>query len=444
MSKDGTEPIIKTWKLRNFQSICETETLDLKPMTIFSGPNSSGKSAVIKSILMVAQTLDSSAREHPLVLSGKYTQLGDFDHVIHHGSDPSEMELGFVIKRPEREIKVEALIEKDPISTKDSTSFTSMRVKDSTISWGESDQRSVKLEFDPIDELQEIENQSAGEILHEEIDLGLFNYKITSSENIVFQPLSEAVVSGSLSNFLPERALIRVKPGIRKIAAQIEQVIEAIHATVDDRLPNRVNLEEKLSEGVLQFIGGVLPQVDAPDYIAILRNIEGRKDSLTIDALTKDIENWLYDFRDGFRDDRKGDPLMEDLARRLQRALRNLPRRSRQFDQKIDQKIELEAREVPHPYSTVIQQIRQVFGDQIFYLGPLRDDPRAIYGIPPLPNQRDVGLKGEYTAAMLDIHKGLVASYPEPPKLGKKFNGRYSHRSARLITAVQNGCSVWD
>ena len=106
---------------------------------------------------MVAQTLDSSAREHPLILSGKYTQLGDFDHVIHHRSDPPEMKIDFVIKRPEREIKVEALIEKDPISTKDSTSFTSMRVKNSNISWGDSDQRSRKLEFDRINELQEVE-----------------------------------------------------------------------------------------------------------------------------------------------------------------------------------------------------------------------------------------------------------------------------------------------
>ena len=104
MNKDSTQPIITTWQLRNFQSICKDGTLALKPLTIFSGPNSSGKSAVIKSLLMVAQSLGSSAREVPLVLNGKYTQLGDFDHILHHGSNlPSEIELCFVIKRQEKE-----------------------------------------------------------------------------------------------------------------------------------------------------------------------------------------------------------------------------------------------------------------------------------------------------------------------------------------------------
>ena len=83
-----SQPIIGRWELRNFQAIQEVETLDLKPLTIFSGPNSSGKSAIIKSLLMVAQSLDSEAREVPLVLNGKYTALGDFDHILHQ--KPSE------------------------------------------------------------------------------------------------------------------------------------------------------------------------------------------------------------------------------------------------------------------------------------------------------------------------------------------------------------------
>jgi len=426
MSKDTTQPIIKTWELRNFQSIGKkAETLDLKPLTIFSGPNSSGKSAVIKSLLMVAQTLDSSAREHPLILSGKYTQLGNFDHVIHHGSDPSEMKLGFVIKRPEREIKVEVLIEKGPISTKDSTSLTSMHVADSKISWGDSDQRYLKLEFDPIDELQEVEKQNADEILQEQIDQGLFNYQIKNSENIA-QPQYERAVSASLSNFLPGRALIRVEPGIRKMTAQIEQVTEVIRAAAYGESPGRpISWEEKLSEGVLTFISEIGYRVNLRE----LEKIWEQENSPTIQDITELIESWLYTFRDK----QEADRLMRNLARQMRDVLLDLPSNPPQPDQKT----ELEAREFPAPYSTVIEQTRQVFGDQIFYLGPLRDDPRAIYGIPPLPNQRDVGLKGEYTAAMLDIHKGLLRSYPEPPELGKKFNGRYRPRRVRLITAVQ-------
>jgi predicted ATPase len=45
------------------------------------------------------------------------------------------------------------------------------------------------------------------------------------------------------------------------------------------------------------------------------------------------------------------------------------------------------------------------------YLGPLRDEPKALYplatGIDPL----DVGLRGEYTAAVLDLHTGKRIRY---------------------------------
>ena len=104
----------------------------------------------------------------------------------------------------------------------------------------------------------------------------------------------------------------------------------------------------------------------------------------------------------------------------------------------LHSKTELEVREFPPQYNDIIQQIRRVFENQIFYLGPLRDDPKAIYAIPPLPNQRDVGLKGEYTAAMLDEHKDLIIEYPLPPIL-EKFDGEYELARGTLFDAVQ----VW-
>ena len=72
-------------------------------------------------------------------------------------------------------------------------------------------------------------------------------------------------------------------------------------------------------------------------------------------------------------------------------------------------------------------------------MGPLRDDPRTIYAIPPLPNQRDVGLKGEYTAAMLNEHKDTLVDYPLPPSLEEQFKGEYQFKGGTLKNAVK----VW-
>ena len=437
MDKDSTEPIIRTWELRNFQSIRETETLDLKPLTIFSGPNSSGKSAVIKSLLMVAQSLGSPAREIPLVLNGKYTQLGDFDHILHHGSNPPEMELRFVIRGQEKGIDVWVLIEKNE-------SPTSMRVTDSTVSWGDSDEESFDLRHNSnkFKQLRNAKEQEASQIVQEQIKHGLFDYEIIKPEGIESHPRYENTVSASLSNFLPGRTLIRVKSEIRKITEDINQAREAILSIVDDNMPSiPVDLQRQFTllaqQRFFREIRRRLHYRYSPAdsryeedlrYLETIDTILNVRTSLTIDNLKQIID--AYDL---------AEHQVEDLARRMSGTLPWLQRLLNNPDIFPSfQKTKLEDREFPSQYSLITQQIRRVFGNQIFYLGPLRDDPKTIYAIPPLPNQQDVGLKGEYTAAMLDVHKDLFVDYPLPPPL-EGFNGEYQFDEAKLSKAVQ----VW-
>lgn len=440
MNRENTQPIIKTWELRNFQSIRGTKALDLKPLTIFSGPNSSGKSAVIKSLLMVAQSLSSSVREVPLVLNGKYIQLGDFNHILHHGSNPREMKLHFVIKQQEREIEVSILIAEgeDP---------TSMRVMDSTVSWGGSDGGFLTLEFCSI-ELEEGGIQNVGEILREQIDQGLFNYRIAKPrpEMVVSHPDYEEAVSASLSNFLPGRVLIRIALNVRELVedlrqtgialksiveADAEEVIDAALTTINDK---SLDLDQELSSGAQAFFG-LIPSAHwwSENYISTVRYISESETPWTIGALQEYIGQNLLESE------------IIDLVRRIAGTLpETMDSIDRHMELLMEEKLELgsdsttelEDREFPSQYSQIIQQIRRVFDSQIFYLGPLRDDPRTIYAIPPLPNQRDVGLKGEYTAAMLAAYKCTEVYYPVPPSSGEKFEGEYRCENKELATAV--------
>ena len=425
MSKDSTQSIITTWTLGNFQSIRETKKLELKPLTIFSGPNSSGKSAVIKSLLMVAQSLGSSAREVPLVLNGKYTQLGDFDHILHHGSNPPEIMLNFVIKRQEREIHVRTRIEKDETPT----SLTSMRVVDSIVFWGNRDEECFELKPEPV-QLSEDEKRRASQIVREQIDQGLFNYKIIKPKSIESYLQYEETVSASLANFLPGRALRRFKSEIRKATVDIEQAIEGIVSNIRKVDPSiiTVDWDRKLNITAQRMLFGEVSRrlsqtTDQKDpYRKIVHVISTAQKALTIDELTDDIVNTLPEQQ------------IEGLTRLMSEALPAV--QSRLNEHKLFQKTELETREFPFQYNEIIQQIRRVFGRQIFYLGPLRDDPRTIYAIPPLPNQREVGLKGEYTAAMLDEHKDLYVDCPLPPP-SEAFNGKYESRDYKLSAAVE-------
>jgi len=51
------------------------------------------------------------------------------------------------------------------------------------------------------------------------------------------------------------------------------------------------------------------------------------------------------------------------------------------------------------------------FSARVKYLGPLRDEPKALYPLAPGVDPTDVGLRGEYTAAVLDLNKGQRIRY---------------------------------
>jgi len=76
--------MIKTWGLTNFKSIYSmpNEKLELKPLTIMAGTNSSGKSSFIQSILLIIQTMKNPYKEYPLVLNGQYVNFGKFEDIM--------------------------------------------------------------------------------------------------------------------------------------------------------------------------------------------------------------------------------------------------------------------------------------------------------------------------------------------------------------------------
>src|SRR4051812_13469509 len=70
------QPMITKWSLENFKSVGEPVSLDFKPLTIFAGANSSGKSSVLQSILLISQTLASNIATRSVVLNGHLVKLG--------------------------------------------------------------------------------------------------------------------------------------------------------------------------------------------------------------------------------------------------------------------------------------------------------------------------------------------------------------------------------
>ncbi len=89
--------MIREWKIGNFKSIRETQAIDLGKMTVVTGVNSSGKSSLIQSILMVAQTLRSGNTSAPLVLNGEFVRLGTYKDVVNRERSNEPLHVGFAL-----------------------------------------------------------------------------------------------------------------------------------------------------------------------------------------------------------------------------------------------------------------------------------------------------------------------------------------------------------
>lgn len=68
--------MLTRWILENFKPIRDRVDLPLAPLTVLAGLNSSGKSSLLQSILLVAQTLSNQRVDEPLVLNGHFVRLG--------------------------------------------------------------------------------------------------------------------------------------------------------------------------------------------------------------------------------------------------------------------------------------------------------------------------------------------------------------------------------
>lgn len=71
--------------LKNFKAFEHLEELELRPLTVFCGPNAVGKSSVIQALLMIRQTIDAPRPEAwsgDLVTDGKHVSLGDYVDVV--------------------------------------------------------------------------------------------------------------------------------------------------------------------------------------------------------------------------------------------------------------------------------------------------------------------------------------------------------------------------
>lgn len=76
--------MLKSISLENYKCFKEKTDIDIAPLTVLCGVNSSGKSSILKSLLMLKQSYENESSSHSLLLSGEYVDNGSFDDIIYH------------------------------------------------------------------------------------------------------------------------------------------------------------------------------------------------------------------------------------------------------------------------------------------------------------------------------------------------------------------------
>jgi AAA ATPase domain/Protein of unknown function (DUF3696) len=80
----GSQFMLREYQLTNFKAFGGPETIPIRPITLIYGPNSSGKSSVLQSLLLLKQTLREAENSETLLLpKGNLINLGSYREFIH-------------------------------------------------------------------------------------------------------------------------------------------------------------------------------------------------------------------------------------------------------------------------------------------------------------------------------------------------------------------------
>ena len=82
--------------IRNFKAFHRMQHVPLKPITLLYGPNSSGKSTLLQSFLLLKQTLEESGNEEIVLLpKGSHVDLGGYQEFINGHNTAKDFSLAF-------------------------------------------------------------------------------------------------------------------------------------------------------------------------------------------------------------------------------------------------------------------------------------------------------------------------------------------------------------
>lgn len=393
--------MINKWKLNNFKSIGNEQEFTFRPLTIFTGANSSGKSTVLQSILLITQTLQDPISSRSIVLNGGIKKFGSYDDIVNNKDISKNIKFGFEISPAEdfiddlnigavRLFQLESTkcnfeISSDGIPNNlqpslVETKLERIREKDSSIRIFKSDEYSE-------------EEQKVIDKYSNRISPTALKYKIENKIHV--DPFFRIRTTGkhlgtSLRHFLPEFTFYyhTYNDTIKKYVE--ETLLQKNKYYIEDDIKKEKTKIHKAIKKEFQKIAGEIKTEYKnhnieDEYNVLTKNNPSLKDIRTLFSKLNvtDSQKYITRLKDRVATEFEDKPILED----------------------------------PVPIffmSSSINTVQEYFGSNIKYLGPLREEPKALYPLANGLSSTDVGLKGENTAAVFENNKNKIVSYIDP------------------------------
>src|SRR5688572_14864588 len=85
----------------NFKSIGSLVNYEIRPLTILSGTNSSGKSSFIQLLLLLKQTIELGSDEFALVLDGKLFPVTHYFDILNRKAKNNKLKIELIFDKAE-------------------------------------------------------------------------------------------------------------------------------------------------------------------------------------------------------------------------------------------------------------------------------------------------------------------------------------------------------
>lgn len=427
--------MITKWKVYNFKSVRKETDLEFAPLTIFAGANSSGKSTFLQSILLIAQTLAYKVGSRPVVLNGALARLGQFDDLRTTDSHADQIVIAWTCQpSQDPRARSSAIFRNSPVFFgRGRQSLTSVSCEVAFDTGGSDAQRElaqiqphlfstqlsvITRESDGGDrryfmtvrrasttsntsksrwlEATNSEDSSARTSLQYDVELDDDSLSDVREELVSAQP-----VGCVLRHFLPDRLSL----GVDMVAEDIRSILSVLIGEGSRMMTRRYYLDREIA---------------VPDPIVnFILNLAGSKSDESWKSLSELIRNKLTLFEGSSTSLETIQDSLRRISPRLRMELRRSIAESEGLEPLVNDCIRKERGEEPaivplRPPGAIAEAtgyLDYFFSSGVRYLGPLRDEPKSLYPLAPTADPSDVGLKGEHTAAVLDLHKNRSVLY---------------------------------